>query len=162
MPWPIPFPAKILTDKFGNGFSNIVMASARDYHNIAVKADGSVWMWGANDQGQCGEWHHEQRLLAACAGRRTRPACRVALERGCRRPAGLCEFDLVQHDRGVFCRGMFDKSSNRDSPPCLAKQHSGDATDQSGDRAHAQCARLLPAEILITESQPPRRQESQG
>ena len=50
-----PFPAKILTDKFGNGFTNIVMASARDYHNIAVKADGSVWMWGANDQGQCGE-----------------------------------------------------------------------------------------------------------
>ena len=49
-----PFPAKILTDIYGNGFSNIVMASARDYHNIAVKADGSVWMWGANDQGQCG------------------------------------------------------------------------------------------------------------
>jgi hypothetical protein len=49
-----PLPAKILVDTFGNGFSNIVMASARDYHNIAVKADGSVWMWGANDQGQCG------------------------------------------------------------------------------------------------------------
>ena len=51
---PNPAPAKILTDTFGNGFSNIVMASARDYHNIAVKADGSVWMWGANDRGQCG------------------------------------------------------------------------------------------------------------
>jgi alpha-tubulin suppressor-like RCC1 family protein len=51
---PNPVPAKILTDKFGNGFSNIVMMAARDYHNIALKADGSVWMWGANDQGQCG------------------------------------------------------------------------------------------------------------
>ena len=47
-------PAKILLDKFGAPFTNIVMASARDYHNIAVKADGSVWMWGANDRGQCG------------------------------------------------------------------------------------------------------------
>ena len=58
-----PLPVKILTDKFGNGFSNVVMMAARDYHNIAVKADGSVWMWGANDQGQCGDgtqndaWH---------------------------------------------------------------------------------------------------------
>ena len=50
-----PMPAKILVDKFGNGFSNVVMMAARDYHNIAVKADGSVWMWGANDQGQCGD-----------------------------------------------------------------------------------------------------------
>lgn len=50
-----PVPGKILVDKFGTGFSNIVMVSARDYHNITVKADGSVWMWGANDQGQCGD-----------------------------------------------------------------------------------------------------------
>jgi alpha-tubulin suppressor-like RCC1 family protein len=50
-----PLPTKILTDKFGAVFSNVVMMAARDYHNIAVKSDGSVWMWGANDQGQCGD-----------------------------------------------------------------------------------------------------------
>jgi alpha-tubulin suppressor-like RCC1 family protein len=50
-----PVSAPILVDKFGAGFSNIVMTAARDYHNLAVKADGSVWMWGANDQGQCGD-----------------------------------------------------------------------------------------------------------
>jgi alpha-tubulin suppressor-like RCC1 family protein len=49
------FPAQIMTDKFGNGFSNVVMVSNRDYHNLALKADGSLWMWGANDQGQCGD-----------------------------------------------------------------------------------------------------------
>ncbi len=50
-----PVPLRILTDNYGSGFSNVVMMAARDYHNIAVKADGSVWQWGANDQGQCGD-----------------------------------------------------------------------------------------------------------
>ncbi len=31
--------SKILVDKFGSGFGNIVMVFARDYHNIAVKSD---------------------------------------------------------------------------------------------------------------------------
>lgn len=52
---PNPLPAKILLDSYGAGFSNVVMMAARDYHNIAVKSDGSVWQWGANDQGQCGD-----------------------------------------------------------------------------------------------------------
>jgi len=50
-----PVPSLVPVDKFGAGFSNVVMVAARDYQNIAVKADGSVWMWGANDQGQCGD-----------------------------------------------------------------------------------------------------------
>jgi alpha-tubulin suppressor-like RCC1 family protein len=48
-------PAQVMTDKFGNAFSNVVMVANRDYHNLALKADGSLWMWGANDQGQCGD-----------------------------------------------------------------------------------------------------------
>jgi alpha-tubulin suppressor-like RCC1 family protein len=52
---PHPLPARILLDNYGAGFSNVVKVAARDWHNIAVKADGSVWQWGANDQGQCGD-----------------------------------------------------------------------------------------------------------
>lgn len=52
---PHPLAVQVTTDKFGAGFSNVVKVANRDYHNIAVKADGSVWMWGANDQGQCGD-----------------------------------------------------------------------------------------------------------
>jgi len=50
-----PFPMQVTLDKFGNGFSNVVKVSNRDYHSFALKADGSLWMWGANDQGQCGD-----------------------------------------------------------------------------------------------------------
>ncbi len=52
---PHPIPAKIQLDNYGAPFTNITRVAARDWHNIAVKSDGSVWQWGANDQGQCGD-----------------------------------------------------------------------------------------------------------
>jgi len=51
---PHPVPVQVTNDQSGAAFTNVVKVSNRDYHNIAVKSDGSVWMWGANDQGQCG------------------------------------------------------------------------------------------------------------
>jgi len=70
-----PLPTRIPTDKFGNVFSNVVMTAARDYHNIALKADGSVWMWGANDQGQCGDGTQNDALRPVPVVRRFEQWC---------------------------------------------------------------------------------------
>src|SRR5207253_462914 len=43
-----PFPVQV------PALTNVVMIVARDYHNIAVKSDGTVWTWGWNINGQLG------------------------------------------------------------------------------------------------------------
>jgi alpha-tubulin suppressor-like RCC1 family protein len=40
----------------GKGFlTEIIMVSARTYHTLALKRDGTVWAWGRNDYGQLGD-----------------------------------------------------------------------------------------------------------
>jgi alpha-tubulin suppressor-like RCC1 family protein len=36
------------------GFTNIIAVSAGDNHSLALKADGTVWVWGSNEYGQIG------------------------------------------------------------------------------------------------------------
>jgi alpha-tubulin suppressor-like RCC1 family protein len=38
-----------------SGMIDITVARARDYHNVALSADGKVWAWGFNENGQCGD-----------------------------------------------------------------------------------------------------------
>ncbi|HVE59197.1 MAG TPA: FG-GAP-like repeat-containing protein [Pyrinomonadaceae bacterium] len=37
-----------------SGFTNIIAVSAGDGHSIALKSDGTVWVWGSNEYGQIG------------------------------------------------------------------------------------------------------------
>jgi alpha-tubulin suppressor-like RCC1 family protein len=41
------------------GVSSIVAVSAGELHRIALRADGTVWAWGENAQGQLGQGHRE-------------------------------------------------------------------------------------------------------
>ena len=36
--------------------SDWVSVAAGDFHSMATKADGTVWIWGRNDSGQIGDW----------------------------------------------------------------------------------------------------------
>jgi hypothetical protein len=37
------------------GLSNVIAITARDYHNLALTADGTLWAWGSNNHGQLGD-----------------------------------------------------------------------------------------------------------
>jgi len=48
------FPTPIASDWDYNVFSTIVIVSAREFHSIALKTNGTLWSWGYNGYGQLG------------------------------------------------------------------------------------------------------------
>jgi alpha-tubulin suppressor-like RCC1 family protein len=55
-----------LTLSFVNQVSNlndVIAIAAGSIHNLALKADGSVWAWGANSNGQLGDGTNENRSI---------------------------------------------------------------------------------------------------
>ncbi|MBN9661583.1 MAG: hypothetical protein J0H49_25530 [Acidobacteria bacterium] len=43
-----------LTPRIVPGLSNVVAVGAGAYHSLALKSDGTVWVWGSNSDGQLG------------------------------------------------------------------------------------------------------------
>jgi alpha-tubulin suppressor-like RCC1 family protein len=49
-----PHPTPVQVGVGVTGFNNIIAVSAGDQHSMALKADGTVWIWGSNEYGQIG------------------------------------------------------------------------------------------------------------
>jgi alpha-tubulin suppressor-like RCC1 family protein len=46
-----------------SGLSGIVAIAAGDYHSVALKNDGTVWVWGANGSGQVGDGSYNDQYV---------------------------------------------------------------------------------------------------
>jgi uncharacterized repeat protein (TIGR01451 family) len=46
-------------------FGNVAAVAAGSNHSVALKTDGSVWCWGANTEGQCGDGSTTMRFTPA-------------------------------------------------------------------------------------------------
>jgi probable HAF family extracellular repeat protein len=56
-------PVQVLTES-GAPLQDVIAIAAGYYHNLALKADGSVWVWGANWVGALGDGTNEDRHYA--------------------------------------------------------------------------------------------------
>ncbi|WP_155985981.1 RCC1 domain-containing protein [Paenibacillus gorillae] len=57
-------PVQVVTDQLSTQLDNVVAISAGKNFNIALKADGTVWSWGENNEGQLGEGTFAGKLHA--------------------------------------------------------------------------------------------------
>ena len=64
-------PAKVLDPQSERDrpFSNVKAVAARGLMSLALRADGSVWAWGANDRGQLGERQRKRIANVRCTSR---------------------------------------------------------------------------------------------
>jgi len=48
-------PVQVVTEHTGEPLTGVIAVAAGDYHTVALREDGTVWAWGANDFGQLGD-----------------------------------------------------------------------------------------------------------
>ena len=51
-----------------SNLSSVVAIASGDYHNLALKSDGTVWAWGDNSYGQLGDGSSDRSYLYSCSG----------------------------------------------------------------------------------------------
>ncbi len=88
--------------------TNWVCASAGDDHNLALKADGTIWAWGANYRGQLGNGSLGPRLTnsAATPNLQTRPVLTVAANDWVQVIAGSITSYALKRDGTLWAWGL--------------------------------------------------------
>lgn len=85
--------------------TNWASVSAGDAHNLALKADGTIWAWGANFRGQLGDGN-SLKLTNALMGSRDRPAQTVEGNDWAQVEAGFSTSYALRKDGTLWAWGL--------------------------------------------------------